>query len=327
MATILPPTDASVHQAARFLVSGGLVALPTETVYGLAADATNPDAVAKIYEAKNRPATNPLIVHIDGPERVSEFTEPPDDTWECLAEIFWPGPLTLILPRRGAKISDLVTAGLPTVGLRVPDVDITRRVIAEVGKPLAAPSANPANYVSPTSAQHVQDSLGGRIELILDGGPCRRGIESTILDISEKGRARLLRPGPIAPEALEEALQRHVQPVFEKNSERAAQMAPGQLRAHYQPRARVYLWHDAIPQLEGAKKAAAVTFQKPTLATSAHHYWLTESGAAEEAARNLYGLMRQLDADGYEVLYIEKAPRSPLGDSINERLERASAKD
>ncbi|MGE9294413.1 MAG: L-threonylcarbamoyladenylate synthase, partial [Puniceicoccales bacterium] len=247
MATILPPTDASVHQAARFLVSGDLVALPTETVYGLAADATNPEAVAKIFAAKDRPSTNPLIVHIDGPERVLDYAEPLDDRWQRMADAFWPGPLTLILPRREKRIVDAVTAGLNTVGLRVPDVEITRKVIREAGKPLAAPSANPAGYVSPTSAAHVQASLGQRISYIMDGGDCQRGIESTILDLSQPNVARLLRPGPLSLEDLETVLGTPIERTQNHAGTEHVQVAPGQFSAHYQPRARVELWSGQVP--------------------------------------------------------------------------------
>lgn len=325
MATILPPTDASVQQAARFLMSGGLVSLPTETVYGLAADATSEVAVAKIFAAKDRPATNPLIVHIEAAERVLDFAVPVDDSWQALAEAFWPGPLTLILPLRPGTIAPAVTAGKATLGLRVPDVAMTRAVIRQAGVPLAAPSANPAGYVSPTTAGHVQANLGQRIEYILDGGPCRAGIESTILDLSSPAQPRLLRPGPLSLAALESVLGTRITRVTAHGGLNEAQLAPGQFTAHYQPRARVRLWEGQVPQALDSHNDALVFFQKPGMPSDKSLFWLSDTGSVAEAARNLYGMLRALDEQGFATLWLERAPDTPLGEGINDRLQRAAA--
>lgn len=325
MARILPPTDASVHQAARFLVSGEVVALPTETVYGLAADATNPSAVAKIFAVKERPATNPLIVHVAAKDWVYDYAEPVDDNWERLADAFWPGPLTLILPRREKRVVDAVTAGRDTVGLRVPDVALTRSVIREAGLPLAAPSANPAGYVSPTSAQHVERSLGERIPLILDGGPCHHGIESTILDLSQGGHATLLRPGPLSLDSLESVLDVSIETLTLFSQAIEAQMAPGQFSAHYQPRAKVTLWEQIPPDNSCLEHPAVVFFQRNTRSFGGDCRYLSEGGDCAEAARNLYKVLRELDEAGFKHILVERAPDTALGQSINDRLQRASA--
>lgn len=229
------PNAEIIRQAAAILRSGGLVAFPTETVYGLGADATSASAVRKIFEAKGRPQTNPLIVHCESVDRIRRdcVTEWPDDARK-LADAFWPGPLTLILPK-SARIPDETTAGMAFVGVRIPANGVARALIAAADRPIAAPSANRSNRLSPTRAEHVANDLGDRIGLILDAGPCSTGVESTVLDLS-RTEPRILRPGPIGAEAIEAVLGRQVFTSTAVIAEAEARVAPGQSRLHYSPR-------------------------------------------------------------------------------------------
>lgn len=327
MAAILDPTPDSLAKVARHLADGGIAALPTETVYGLAADATNPSAVARIFAAKRRPSTNPLIVHLADPEDVLRWTTPVDDLWQRLAEAFWPGPLTLVLPKRGG-IPDSVTAGLPTLAVRVPDSPLTRQIIRLAGCPVAAPSANPSGYISPTLAAHVAESLGSEVPYIIDGGPCRRGIESTIVDLARPGNVEILRRGPISAQAIAEALGRgNIADRRIRASEDEAQRAPGLFSAHYQPGTPLFLWEQEPPTPAPAHLPLALLhFRRPVGAgeSGSGQHWLSDSGDPEEAARNLYHMLRQLDQGQYRAIYAQTAPECPLGLSINDRLLRAA---
>ena len=305
LTTEVRPIDAdSIAEAARLIVAGEPVAVPTETVYGLAADATNGAAVARIYAAKQRPDFNPLIIHVANlaeAERHAEFS----DLARRLVQRFWPGPLTLVLPRRASSpIASLATAGLESVALRVPAHPAMQALLAATGLPLAAPSANASGRISPTRAEHVLVSLAGRIPLILDGGRTAVGIESTIIGI-EGERARLLRPGPLTPEDLGIGLE-EAGPTIE---------APGQLQSHYAPakplrlgvtRARDDEWLIGFGAIEGDAS-------------------LSPSGDLVEAAARLFDLLHEAEAAPLACIAVAPVPDAGLGQAINDRLRRAAA--
>ena len=309
--TELRPADArGIEQAVALLAQGGLAAIPTETVYGLAADAADAQAVARIYAAKGRPGFNPLIVHVADramAERYAGF--PPLAV--TLADAFWPGPLTLVLPLRpGAPVSALVTAGLPTIALRVPAHPAMQAVIRGLGGGVAAPSANASGRLSPTRAEHVLASLGGRVPLVLDAGPCPAGIESSIVAVAADG-ARLLRQGAIAREALEAAIGARL-PIA-ADSEPVA--APGMLLSHYAPR---------LPIRLNATTAAPGEYHigfGPVAGTET----LSASGDPVEAAARLFDLLHQADASGLSAIAVAPIPDAGLGAAINDRLKRAAA--
>lgn len=318
MSARLPADSAGVAEAARLLAEGRLVALPTETVYGLAADATNPRAVAGIYAAKGRPSFNPLIAHL--PDLASALRHGVfDGRALALAEAFWPGPLTLVVPHAAdSGICELARAGLGSVGLRVPAHPAALAVLKAVGRPLAAPSANRSGHVSPTMAEHVLADLDGAIAAVLDAGPCPVGVESTIVACLG-GRCASLRPGGVPREAIEQVVGR----LDEHSPEEArAPIAPGLLASHYAPRARLRLdarepqpgegWLGFGPDPAGAAVAAA----------SAN---LSPKGDLIEAAAALFGALRALDASGAARIAVAAIPREGLGEAIRDRLSRAAA--
>lgn len=297
---IRPYGKAAIDEAADIIRAGGCVAVPTETVYGLAADATNGDAVARIYEAKGRPSFNPLIVHVPdllAAERIAVFS----DQARALARQYWPGPLTLVLPvRPDSGIAALVMAGLPTIALRVPAHPAMQDLLQSCGRPLAAPSANASGTISPTRAAHVMKSLGGRIPLIIDAGPTQQGLESTIVAVSDSG-LRLLRPGPI-----DLAL-----PLTSGGSIEA----PGQLASHYAPTKPV--------RLNAASAAPGewlIGFG--TMACDAN---LSPAADLVEAAARLFDLLHQADASAAPAIAVAPIPETGLGLAINDRLRRAAA--
>jgi len=297
---VLSFSKQAIAEAAQLILAGEPVAVPTETVYGLAADATNPEAVARIYEAKGRPAFNPLIVHVPDIAGAQQIGTVGADTRE-LAEQHWPGPLTLVVPLRGgAGIASLVTAGLATVGLRVPAHPAMQSLLQAVGRPLAAPSANASGAISPTRAEHVVKSLGGRIPLVIDDGPTERGLESTIVAATD-GDLRLLRRGPIEVAAIE--------------STSGTIEAPGQLASHYAPSKLLRL---------NAEKAEADEFLIG-FGPIAGHSTLTASGDLVEAAAKLFDLLHQADASGFARIAAAPVPDRGLGAAINDRLRRAAA--
>lgn len=302
----LGPDARGIARAAAHLVAGRLVALPTETVYGLAGDATSGEAVARIFEAKGRPAFNPLIVHVadlDAALRLAEF----DGTSRRLAEAFWPGPLTLVVPLRKGAVSPLVTAGGDSVAIRVPDHPLARAVIEAAGVPLAAPSANPSGRISPTTAGHVMAGLKGRIAAVLDGGPAGLGLESTIIGGDP---LRLLRPGGLPVEALEAALGAPLRP----RDTGDPVTAPGQLASHYAPRASLRL--DARQARAGE---VLIGFGEVRGEID-----LSSSGDLREAAARLFGVLHEADAMGRPIA-VAPIPRHGLGLAINDRLARAAA--
>ena len=297
---ILPFDEKAIAEAARLILAAQPVAVPTETVYGLAADATNAEAVARIYEAKGRPSFNPLIAHVpslEAAERIGEFTAEA----RALAQQHWPGPLTLVVPLRPeAGIASIVTAGLPTIGLRVPAHPAMQALLAAVDRPLAAPSANASGAISPTRAEHVLKSLDGRIPLIVDGGPTERGLESTIV-AATGGPLRLLRPGPLEIQAEERAS--------------SAIEAPGQLASHYAPSKPVRL--DAA----GAEPDEYLI----GLGAIAGDESLSASGDLVEAAARLFDALHRADASPKPRIAVAPVPDEGLGKAINDRLRRAAA--
>jgi L-threonylcarbamoyladenylate synthase len=313
---LAPASPEAIASAAACLRAGGLVAMPTETVYGLAADATQDAGVAAIYAAKERPAINPLIAHVLGLDAAREHAVF-DPEAERLARAFWPGPLTLVLPAASTcRISLLARAGLDTVALRAPAHETARALIEAAGTPLAAPSANRSGRVSPTTASHVVAELDGRVDWILDGGPCRHGLESTIVEVVA-GRPRLLRPGAIAGEAIESALG---SPIESSGGSRTAPTAPGQLASHYAPNADLRLG-----AAEAGADEAALDFGGALKESgAAARLDLSPAGDLVEAASHLFSYLRALDAGGAARIAVAPIPEHGLGAAINDRLRRAA---
>jgi L-threonylcarbamoyladenylate synthase len=318
---ILPAGEAAVAVAVRVLAEGGLVAFPTETVYGLGADATNPAAVAGIYQAKGRPAFNPLIAHVGdiaAARQIARF----DAAATALAEAFWPGPLTLVLPKtQTCAVADLATAGLDTVAIRIPAHPVAREILRVFGGPVVAPSANISGHVSPTTAAHVQSDLAGRIELIVDGGPVAVGVESTVVGCFDA--PMLLRPGGVPRAEIERVLDRAlVQPPADAGTDSVQPLAPGMLTSHYAPRARVRLNAQRL-----APGEALLAFGLGAISgidAAAVVMNLSERGDLAEAAANLFGHLRALDGKGVGTIAVMSIPNEGLGEAINDRLRRAA---
>lgn len=306
-----------INKAKQLLQEGRLVAIPTETVYGLAANALEPGAVTKIFKAKNRPAFDPLIIHVPSIDRVSHYAKNFPAIAQKLAEAFWPGPLTLVLEKKDS-IPDLVTSGLPTVGIRCPNHALTRQLLHELEFPLAAPSANPFGYISPTTPQHVQDQLGSHISYILDGGACEVGIESTIVGF-DNGRGVVLRRGGLKIEDIERVIGKISLAINASSNPRA----PGQLHSHYAPRKKLLVGDLAILINEYAPHNPGVlAFQQDYKLP--FQEILSRSGDLEEAARNLFSALRKLDESPGEFILSEYVPDTGLGKAINDRLRRAA---
>ncbi|NIX76759.1 L-threonylcarbamoyladenylate synthase [Microvirga terricola] len=310
---------AGLFRAGGILRQGGLVAFPTETVYGLGADATNADAVASIYAAKERPSFNPLIAHVADFE-AAQVQGLFDETARKLAEAFWPGPLTLVVPvAKTCTVSDLARAGLDSVGLRVPAHSLAHALLVEAGRPIAAPSANRSGRVSPTNADHVLGDLDGRIDAVLDGGNAQVGVESTIIACLG-GAPRLLRPGGIPREAIEDLIGQKLEAASDEGEN---PLAPGMLASHYAPRARVRLNATRIEEGEAALLFGASPFDGVDGAKAALN--LSKNGDLKEAAAHLFSYLRQLDASGAGIIAVSPIPETGLGDAINDRLRRAAA--
>ncbi len=309
-----------ISLAKEYLDSGELVAIPTETVYGLAAKGTSAKALVKIFEAKGRPINNPLILHFKDLESVTPFVTTITEEIRRLASQFWPGPLTLLLPK-AEKVPDMVTAGSNRVAVRVPNHPVTLELLKSLDYPLAAPSANPSGYISPTRPEHVDTQLGEKIRLILDGGACTSGIESTILGW-ENGTPIIYRKGVITVEQIGEVLGKRLQ--F-KNKSKVLE-APGMLSSHYAPNTRT-LATDQLKETVGIhqdKRMGLLSFSKPTGLKVEREIVLTQKGSLEEMAKNLYAAMHELDALGLQIIIIEKAPDQGIGKAINDRLLRSS---
>ncbi|HEY7662385.1 MAG TPA: L-threonylcarbamoyladenylate synthase [Xanthobacteraceae bacterium] len=312
----------AIEEAARTLAAGGLVAFPTETVYGVGADATNGAAVARLYEAKGRPAFNPLIAHVadaSAARALGRF----DPAAERLAQVFWPGPLTLVLPKRAAcPVAELATAGLDTIAVRVPGHPLARAILAAFGRPVVAPSANRSGHVSPTTAQHVLADLRGRIELVLDGGPTPVGLESTIVACLDG--AALLRPGALARADIERVVPLAAPPPAAAPADPdEVPTAPGQLASHYAPRAGLRLHARSV-----AAGEALLAFGPASVRGAEHAAMvlnLSLRGDLIEAAANLFSHLRALDAAGVKTIAVMPVPQAGLGEAINDRLTRAAA--
>jgi len=318
---ILPAGEAAVAAAALVLAEGGLVAFPTETVYGLGADAANPAAVARIYQAKGRPAFNPLIAHV-GDITAARKIARLDAHATALAEAFWPGPLTLVLPKtQNCAVADLATAGLNTVAIRIPAHPVARDILRAFGGPVVAPSANLSGHVSPTTAAHVQSDLAGRIDLIVDGGPVAVGVESTIVGCFDE--PMLLRPGGLPRAEIERVLGRAlVQPPADTGTDSPQPLAPGMLTSHYAPRAKVRL--DAHRLEPGEALLAFGLGAISGIDAAAAVMNLSERGDLDEAAANLFGHLRALDSKGARTIAVMPIPHEGLGEAINDRLRRAA---
>lgn len=309
-------TGTDVALAAQHLRGGKLVGIPTETVYGLAANALDELAVARIFEAKKRPAFDPLIVHIADFAEVEKYCDSVPDLAYRLAERFCPGPLTFILPKNH-RIPDLVSSGHPTVGIRVPNHPLSLALLRQLHFPLAAPSANPFGYVSPTTAQHVTNQLGEAVAYVLDGGPCAVGLESTIIDLSSP-TPKVLRLGGLSIEALETALGQKLE--IQRSSSNPK--APGMLLKHYAPGVRM-LWEADAPALLPAK-TACLRFSSPHPKLPLAQQWiLSAEGSLAQAASRLFAALRDMDAAALDLILVERFPEQGLGLAINDRLSRA----
>lgn len=330
----LDTTEKSLHEAGAALAEGKLVAIPTETVYGLGADAFNVEAVARVFEAKARPSFDPLIVHIARLEdltKVASFIPPKA---QMLADHLWPGPLTMILPKR-SEVPDIVTSGLPTVAVRFPQHPIARKIIEISGTAIAAPSANPFGYLSPTRADHVARLLGDKIDYLVDGGACEVGVESTVIDMTLE-RPKILRPGGMPIERIIEIIGQVEVP--EKKS--AVISSPGQLDSHYAPSTQLFLFEYGKLEVQNVRRLidnfepgtiAAIVFddmraQEARRAGFSTVFTLSSNGTMRDAAAQLFALLHELDARKFSVLVAEKCPDEGLGRAINDRLYRASVK-
>jgi len=318
---VLPANPEATQTAARILAAGGLVAFPTETVYGLGADAANGTAVARLYAAKGRPSFNPLIAHVASLSTARALACF-DDAAERLAKL-WPGPLTLVLPKAsGCQVTELATAGLDTIALRVPSHPVAHDLLTAFGGPVVAPSANRSGHVSPTTAQHVLADLNGRVDLILDGGPSAVGLESTIVACLG-GAPTLLRPGGLPRQAIERVLGTKLIDATASASDAGdaeTPIAPGMLVSHYAPHARLRLEAAAVSPGEAL---LAFGGAEPPGASATRN--LSQSGDLVEAAANLFAHLRALDATGVSVIAVMPIPHEGLGEAINDRLARAAA--
>lgn len=319
---ILPASPENITRAASVIRGGGLVSFPTETVYGLGADAFNPLAVAKIFEVKNRPSFDPLIVHVHTPAQLERLTIEVSRLASMLIDAFWPGPLTLVL-KKSEGVPDIVTAGLSTVAVRMPAHEAARDLIAESGSPIAAPSANPFGYLSPTTAAHVASQLGEGVDVILDGGACAIGLESTIIRIDESELV-LLRPGGLPIEEIEKVAGKLMPASLESV---ARPDAPGQLASHYAPRTRLLIVED-VAALVPEKNSGLLAFSSspPSVLNQFRMVEILSSGGElREAAARFFQCLHRLDGAGLDVIYAQSVPEIGLGRAIMNRLRKSSA--
>ncbi|GAB3640055.1 L-threonylcarbamoyladenylate synthase [Spirosoma arcticum] len=309
-----------IRAARTYLEAGSVVGIPTETVYGLAGNALDPDAVLTIFRVKNRPAFDPLIIHTDSLGKIEQFVTAIPDTARRLAEVGWPGPLTLLLPKRDL-IPDLVTSGLPTVAVRIPAHPLTLSLLESLNFPLAAPSANPFGYISPTTARHVADQLGDQVPYILDGGPAQVGLESTIVGF-ENAVPVIYRLGGMAPEQIE----RLIGPVTIRTYSTSNPQAPGMLSSHYAPRKPLLLLAPGTTPPPGERTGALAFREQFGGLRYENQRVLSPTGNLAEAAKNLFAHLRALDTLDLDVLYAEPLPNTGLGQAMNDRLRRASVR-
>lgn len=313
---IYKPDATAYAHATKLLHGGELVSFPTETVYGLGANALDSKAVAKIYSAKNRPSFNPLIVHVANKDTVLNYVEMNDQA-QTLAEKFWPGPFTMVLPiKQNCGLSNLITAGLDTVAIRVPENVVAHELITEFDGPIAAPSANKSGKISPTTAKHVSDEFGDELSMIIDGGSCEKGIESTIVRVDGKV-IEILRPGSITSSDIENAVGRKVSYQVKTSDQ---PNAPGQLESHYAPETKMRL-----NVTETRNDEALLAFGKIEVSEDRFTLNLSPSGDLIEAAANLFSMMRELDQMNFNSIAVSPIPETGLGIAINDRLRRAAA--
>ena len=313
-----------LKKAIAFLNTNELVAIPTETVYGLAANGIQTEAIQKIFHVKNRPANNPLILHFPNLPSIIPFTGPLQDDALKLAKAFWPGPLTLLLPKTD-KVPEIITAGNTRVAVRIPAHPLTRELLEKIPYPLAAPSANPSGYISPTLPEHVEKQLGNYIPLILDGGACTRGIESTILGWNEDQWPIIYRSGSITAKDIEKVLDK--KPLVADAKIKTLE-APGMLTSHYSPQTPTLVTDDikgAAARYSDKKIGIIYGMQKLDVEVAFKEITLSETGSFEEIAQNLYKSMHEMDHSGIDILIIEKIPEEGMGKAINDRLSRASS--
>ena len=317
-------TDQEIEKAAEILRAGGLVAFPTETVYGLGADASNPAAVKKIFAAKGRPADHPVIVHIADMSELKHWAaEVPRAAW-LLAEKFWPGPLTMVL-KRSLHVNDLISGGQNSIGLRVPGHPVAQQLLKAFGGGIAAPSANKFGRLSPTSAEHVREELGNAVEMVLDGGACDVGIESTIVDLTREPPA-ILRPGRVSAQQIAEAL---LVPLGESAADRPR--VPGSLASHYAPRAPLKIGHpdeiESYVRRQVVQPPVAVLARRGRPRDSKVALWQVAPETPEDYARLLYATLRRLDDAGCRLIVVEALPQLPEWAAVRDRLDRAATPD
>ena len=316
MTVILKYTPEAIKSAAQTIKNGGIVAFPTETVYGVGASAFDPDAIIRIYEIKKRPRFDPLIVHISSLADLEELTLGIDKQCATLIEKFWPGPLTLVL-NKSSNVPDIVTAGLNTIAVRMPDHKIALELVTESGVPIAAPSANMFGSLSPTAAEHVIKQLGEKVDIIIDGGKTKIGVESTILDMT--GEPTILRPGGVSVEDIEKIIGKVKILTYKKRPS-----SPGQLPKHYAPRIPLKIIENGDSISVNTHNAGLIAFKKPPKKVNFKKVEvLSPTGDLKEAAGNLFSILHRLESSGVEMIYVEKVPEVGLGVAIMDRLRKA----
>jgi len=318
------PIGTNIQKAAEIVRDGGLVAFATETVYGLGANALDVDAVAKLFEVKERPRFDPIICHISSATQLETLVDDVPDVARRMAECFWPGPLTMVLEKKPC-VPDLVSSGLPTVGVRVPNHPVALELLRAADTPIAAPSANRFGQISPTCAEHVAEQLGERIDYILDGGPCPIGVESTVVEVTETG-TRLLRPGGLPVEEIERRIG-EVEITVQRadDSEPAAQLAPGMLPKHYAPTTQLVLSATPVAPLDGERVGLLTLMPLDETSGFTAVEVLSQTGRLAEAAAGFFAAMRRLDGLGLDRIIATPFPEAGLGRALNDRLRRASA--
>lgn len=318
---IIAANNENIAIASEVIKSGGLVAFPTETVYGLGADGLNPIAVAKIFEAKNRPSFNPLILHISNKDELQKFALATDERIEKLINKFWPGPLTLVLPKHEI-VPDIVTSGNPTVAIRMPNHSVALELIQKSGCPIAAPSANKFGHLSPTEAAHVEKSIGDKVDVILDGGKCTVGVESTIIQFID-GKFSLLRPGGLSREEIEKVIGKVE--VVSKFSLRPN--SPGQLPFHYAPTIPLYFLSEDLLEKYSNKKIGVLFFKDVRNQNRFHSIKvLSKNGDMKEAAANLFNFLHEFEKEEVDLILVEPVKEEGLGVAIMDRLKKGTAR-
>ncbi|MEO0508275.1 MAG: L-threonylcarbamoyladenylate synthase [Verrucomicrobiota bacterium] len=319
---ILRSNSKSIEICGQHLREDQLVAVPTETVYGLAGNALSESAVRKIFEVKGRPFIDPLITHFKDAQSAFKHVYACEKAIK-LANTFWPGPLTLVL-QKSDSIPDLVTAGLSTAAVRVPNHPLLQELLRKLDFPLAAPSANPFGYVSPTRPEHVSKTLGSKIAAILDGGFCSHGLESTVIEFHQAHNPRILRPGPISAEEIKNRTGLIIHTQERDGHDNLPQTSPGLLSKHYSPHTPIDIIENGQVDWVASEDEAIILNKKPDTLDSDHVYWLSENGDLGEIARNLFDLIQKLDGRAYRKLTVEAAQNESVGSAINDRLRRAA---